>query len=75
MAVLIYYLFAITHNFICFLRYHNIFADQSQLFPLLSVFASNGGYTIHSIATKGLFLFSLNNFGSISNKSLGALAV
>ena len=35
---------------------------------MLSVFA---GKTIHSIAIKKPFLFSLNYFGSICNKSLG----
>ena len=39
---------------------------------MLSVFA---GKTIHSIATKKPVLFSLNYFGSMSNKSLGVLCV
>ena len=42
---------------------------------MLSEFASNNGYTIKSIAVKMLFLFSLNNFGSISNTPLGAVGV
>ena len=39
---------------------------------MLSVFA---GKTIHSTAIKKPFLFSLNYFGSICNKSLGVLGV
>ena len=39
---------------------------------MLSVFA---GKTIHSIAIKKPFSFSLNYFGSICNKSLGVLGV
>ena len=39
---------------------------------MLSVFA---GKTIHSIAIKKPFMFSLNYFGSICNKTLGALGV
>ena len=39
---------------------------------MLSVFA---GKTIHSIAIKKPFLFSLNYFGSICNKSLGVFGV
>ena len=39
---------------------------------MLSVFA---GKTIHSIAIKKLFLFSLNYFGSKCNKPLGVLGV
>ena len=39
---------------------------------MLSVFA---GKTIHSIAIKKPFLFSLNYFGSICNKSVGVLVL
>ena len=39
---------------------------------MLSVFA---GRTIHSIAIKKPFLFYLNYFGSMCNKSLGVLCV
>ena len=37
---------------------------------MISVFASGNGWTVQSFAIKGLFLSSMNNFGSIFDKSL-----
>ena len=58
MAVLIYYIFAIVHNSIWLLSYY-IFVDQSSLRSMLSVFAWTNGYTIHSIAIKICFLWTI----------------
>ena len=71
MAVLICHLFAIIHNSIRLLSYY-IFVDQSYLAPCLVSLQENYSFHCHQ---KAFFLFSLNYFGSICNKSLGVLGV
>ena len=65
MAVFIFNLFAIIL----------ILYDLLDIITFLSIKVNYSPYSIHYIAIIRLFLFSLNNFGSISNKSLVALVV
>ena len=75
MAVLIYYLFAIIHNLYGFLDIITFLSTKVNYFPYLVYLHQIMDIPFIPLAIKRLFLFSLNNFGSISNKSVGVWAV